>query len=126
MEKEKKNKKVQSENKQNSKKIAGKIIIVLIVAILIALSAVLYHKATSKEKKAEEIFGNDYCEAILHMATRDLVKHECKICGTEFEDSSMHADICEKCAEETDRCDFCGKRITEETKAQRENLSENQ
>ena len=126
MEKEKKNKKVQSENKQNSKKIAGKIIIVLIVAILIALSAVLYHKATSKEKKAEEIFGNDYCEAILHMATRDLVKHECKICGTEFEDSSMHADICEKCAEETDRCDFCGKRITEETKRQRENLSENQ
>ena len=60
------------------------------------------------------------------MATRDLVKHECKICGTEFEDSSMHADICEKCAEETDRCDFCGKRITEETKRQRENLSENQ
>ena len=126
MEKEKKNKKVQSENKQNSKKKKGKIIIVLIVAILIALSAVLYHKATSKEKKAEEIFGNDYCEAILHMATRDLVKHECKICGTEFEDSSMHADICEKCAEETDRCDFCGKRITEETKRQRENLSENQ
>lgn len=127
MEKEKKDKKVQSENEpKTNKKIAGKIIIVFIVAMLIVLSAVLYHKATSKDRKAEEIFGNDYCEAILHMATRDLVKHECKICGTEFEDSSMHADICEKCAEETDRCDFCGKRITEEIKAQRQNLSENQ
>ena len=127
MEKEKEDKKVQSQNKEKiNKKIARKMIIVFIVAILIVLSAVLYHKATSKDKKAEEIFGNEYCEAILHMATRDLVKHECKICGTEFQDSSMHADICEKCAEETDRCDFCGKRITEETKAQRENLSENQ
>ena len=127
MEKEKKDKKIQSENeKKTNKKIVGKMIVVLVVAILIVLSAVLYHKATSKDRKAEEIFGNEYCDAILHMATRDLVKHECKICGTEFEDSSMHADICEKCAEETDRCDFCGKRITEETKAQRENLSENQ
>ncbi len=124
MEKEKKDKKVQSENeKKTNKKIVGKIIVVFIVAMLIVLSAVLYHKATSKDRKAEEIFGNEYCEAILHIATRDLVKHQCKICGTEFEDSSMHADICEKCAEETDRCDFCGKRITEETKAQRENLS---
>ena len=124
MEKEKKDKKIQSENeKKTNKKIVGKMIVVLVVAILIVLSAVLYHKATSKDRKAEEIFGNEYCDAILHMATRDLVKHECKICGTEFEDSSMHADICEKCAEETDRCDFCGKRITEETKAQRENLS---
>ena len=124
MEKENKNEEIQPKNeKKAQKKIAGKIMIVLIVAILIVLSAVLYHKATSKDRKAEEIFGNEYCDAILHMATRDLVKHECKICGTEFEDSSMHADICEKCAEETDRCDFCGKRITEETKAQRENLS---
>ena len=126
MEKEKENKEVQVENeKKTNKKIARKIIIILIGVILIVLSAFLYHKATSKEKKAEEVFGNEYCEAILHMATRDLVKHECEICGIEFEDSSMHADICEKCAEETDRCDFCGKRITEEIKAQRENLSEN-
>ena len=123
MEKEKEDKKVQSQNKEKiNKKIARKMIIVFIVAILIVLSAVLYHKATSKDKKAEEIFGNEYCEAILHMATRDLVKHECKICGTEFQDSSMHADICEKCAEETDRCEFCGKKLTEEIKEQRQNI----
>lgn len=124
MEKEKKDKKVQSENeKKTNKKIIGRVMIVFIVAVCIILSAVLYHKVTSKDQKAEEIFGDTYCEAILHMATRDLVKHQCKICGTEFEDSSMHADICRKCAEETERCDFCGKRITKETKAQRENLS---
>lgn len=126
MEKEKENKEVKVENeKKTNKKIVRKVIIILMVAILIVLSAVLYHKATSKDKKAEEIFGNEYCNAILHMSTMDLVKHECKICGAEFEDSSMHADICEKCAEETDRCNFCGKRITEEIKKQRENLSEN-
>ena len=126
MEEEKKNIQVEStpeKEKTPKKKKGKKITIILIIAILIILSAVIYHKANSKEEKAKEIFGSDYCEAILHMATRDLVKHQCEICGAEFEDSSMHADICEKCAEETDRCDFCGKRITEETKAQRENLS---
>ena len=65
MEKEKKDKKVQSENdKKTNKKIVEKIIVVFIVAMLIVLSAVLYHKATSKDRKAEETFGNEYCEAI--------------------------------------------------------------
>ncbi len=115
------------ENKKKiNKKIIKRIIAILIIAIIIILSAVLYNKANSKNQKAEEVFGDDYCEAILHMATMDIIEHECAICETKFEDSSMHADICEQCAEETDRCDFCGKRITEETKAQRENVTFNQ
>ena len=125
MEEEKKNIQVEStpeKEKKPKKKKGKKITIILIIAILIILSAVIYHKANSKEEKAKEIFGSDYCEAILHMATRDLVKHQCEICGAEFEDSSMHADICEACAEETDRCEFCGKKLTEEIKEQRQNI----
>ena len=117
---------MEKENKiqgRKGKNIDGNIMIIFIIVIFMVLSAVLYYKVNSEVKKAEEIFGNEYCEAILHMATRDLVKHECKICGTQFEDSSMHADICGTCAKKTNRCDFCGKRITEEIKAQRENLS---
>lgn len=125
MEEEKKNIQVEStpeKEKTPKKKKGKKIMIILIIAILIILSAVLYYKTTSKDRKAEEIFGNEYCDAILHMATRDLVKHQCEICGAEFEDSSMHADICEACAEETDRCKFCGKKLTEEIKEQRQNI----
>ena len=125
MEEEKKNIQVEStpeKEKTPKKKKGKKIMIILIIAILIILSAVLYYKTTSKDRKAEEIFGNEYCDAILHMATRDLVKHQCEICGAEFEDSSMHADICQACAEETDRCEFCGKKLTEEIKEQRQNI----
>ncbi len=129
MEEEKKNIEVEStiSNEKTQKKKKGKkIIIILIIAILIILSAVLYRKANSKEKRAEEVFGNDACEAILHMSTMDIAKHECKICGKQFEDSSMHADICKQCAEETGRCEFCGKILSKELKAQRENILENQ
>ena len=52
----------------------------------------------------------------------DIAKHTCEICGAEFEDASTHADICKQCAEETDRCEFCGKKLTEEMKQQRQNL----
>ena len=52
----------------------------------------------------------------------DIAKHTCQICGAEFEDASTHADICKQCAEETDRCEFCGKKLTEEIKQQRQNL----
>lgn len=110
------------ENKKSKKKITKIIMIILIIAVLIILSGFVYYAVTSKARKAEEIFGNDNCEAILHMSTMDLVQHTCKICGAEFQDSSMHADICKQCAEDTDRCEFCGKKLSAEIKAQRENL----
>ena len=76
----------------------------------------------SLEKKAIEEFGEDYCDAVVHISTRDLAPHICKICGTEFQDSSMRADICDECAEKTNRCNFCGKKLTEEIKQERENM----
>ena len=54
------------------------------------------------------------------MSTMDIAEHTCKICGAEFKDSSMHADICKECAEETNRCEFCGKKLSEEIKASSE------
>ena len=128
MEKENKNKNEETmknnvqEEETKKKSIKGKIIVILVLTILIIISAVAYHQVTSKQRKAEEFFGNDNCEAILHMSTMDIAEHTCKICGAEFQDSSMHADICKKCAEETNRCEFCGKKLSEEIKQQRESL----
>ena len=31
----------------------------------------------------------------------------------------MREDICDECAEKTDRCNFCGKKLTAEIKEQR-------
>ena len=76
----------------------------------------------SLEKKASQEFGEDYCDAVVHISTRDLAPHTCKICGTEFQDSSMRADICDECAKKTNRCNFCGKKLTEEIKQERENM----
>ena len=83
------------------------------------------HKTKSfnaKSIKASAIFGDENCDSILHISTMDIAKHTCEICGAEFEDASTHADICKQCAEETDRCEFCGKKLTEEMKQQRQNL----
>ena len=104
---DKENKKVEKETKEKTK--SNKILIVLVVIILIVVIA-------------EEAFGDDNCNVVLHMATMDLAPHTCKICGATFEDSSMHEDICKQCAEDTNRCDFCGKKMTTEIKEQRENL----
>ena len=76
----------------------------------------------SLEKKASQEFGEDYCDAVVHISTRDLAPHICKICGVEFQDSSMREDICDECAEKTNRCNFCGKKLTDEIKAQREEM----
>lgn len=120
---DKENKKVEKETKEKTK--SNKILILLAVIILIiviAVFAVIYGKSSEKEKKAKEAFGDDNCNVVLHMATMDLAPHTCKICGATFEDSSMHEDICKQCAEDTNRCDFCGKKMTTEIKEQRQNL----
>lgn len=97
------------------------IIVLIIIALLIAGGIVLSN-VNSLEKKASQEFGEDYCDAVVHISTRDLAPHTCKICGTEFQDSSMRADICDECAEKTNRCDFCGKKLTEEIKQERETM----
>ena len=96
------------------------IILSLLLAIIIVISKAI--KANAKEKKAEEVFGKDYCDSVLHMATNDLQEHICKICGAEFKDSGMRADICDQCSEELDRCNFCGKKLTKEIKQERNEL----
>ncbi len=94
------------------------VIIVVVLSIKVADAS----KINKKEKKAEEVFGNDYCNSVLHMATKDLTPHTCSICGEEFEDSSMRANICDECSKELDRCDFCGKKLSEEVKKERSEL----
>lgn len=125
MRKEKINKKDKIEREGNRK--ISFIITIIVIIIAIVLVAVILVKnfafGDAKDKKATEMFGNEKCNVILHMSTMDLAPHTCKICGTEFQDSSMHADICKECAEETNRCDFCGKKMTDEIKAQRESVT---
>lgn len=132
MKKENKEEKVQKvkENTQEEdidyKKSFYKKWLILIIGIIIVVVAGImvfnFSRRNSKEAKAEEVFGNDYCDSLLHMATKDLAEHTCSICGAQFEDSSMRADICDKCAEELDRCNFCGKKLTEDIKEQRNEL----
>ena len=117
------NKKVNKNRKRkiDKKKVAKFLVcVVLILVIIIVISNGI--KANAKEKKAEEVFGKDYCDSVLHMATNDLQEHVCKICGAEFKDSGMRADICNECSIELDRCNFCGKKLTKEIKQERNEL----
>ena len=98
------------------------IIIGIIVVIVAGVMVFNFSKRNSKEAKAKELFGDEYCDSILHMATRDLVEHTCSICGAEFQDSSMRADICDKCAKELGRCNFCGKKLSGDVEEQRNEL----
>ncbi len=98
------------------------LIIGIIIVIVAGVMVFSFSNRNNKEAKAKEVFGDEYCDSVLHMATRDLVKHTCAICGAEFEDSSMRADICDKCAKELDRCNFCGKKLSEDIKEQRNEL----
>lgn len=96
------------DKKRKIELIASIVIVILLIGVAISIFCMV---GNDKEKKASEIFGNDSCEVILHMATKDLAPHTCSICGKEFQDSSMRADICTECAQETNRCDFCGKKL---------------
>lgn len=116
MEEEKKDTKVKN------KKLLVITLIIILVIILGTIGVLAYINGTNDEKRASEIFGDEYCDAIMHIATRDLAPHICKICGVEFQDSSMREDICDECAKKTNRCNFCGKKLTDEIKAQREEM----
>lgn len=96
--------------------------IFLILIILLVIAGIIYNQIYVKSIKASTIFGDENCDSILHISTMDIAKHTCQICGTEFEDASTHADICKQCADKTNRCEFCGKKLTEEIKQQRQNL----
>ena len=116
MEEEKKDTKVKN------KKLLVITPIIILVIILGTIGVLAYINGTNDEKRASEIFGDEYYDAKMHIATRDLAPHICKICGVEFQDSSMREDICDECAEKTNRCNFCGKKLTDEIKAQREEM----
>ena len=120
-EKSSEHKKTNKKRKIDKKKVIKFLVfVILIIVIIILISNGI--KANAKEKKAEEVFGKDYCDSVLHMATNDLQEHICKICGAEFKDSGMREDICDKCSEELDRCNFCGKKLTKEIKQERNEL----
>ena len=98
------------------------IITILIVVIVLIISIIDISKNKQKEKIASKIFGNEECDAIMHISTNDLALRTCKICKKEFQDSSMRADICTECAKETKRCEFCGKKLSDGIKAQKREL----
>lgn len=98
------------------------IIVGIILVLILGIMVFLLNQRNDKEEKAKEIFGEENCEALLHMATKDLVEHTCQICGEKFQDSGMRADICTQCANETGRCEFCGKKLSEEVKEQRNEI----
>lgn len=122
-------KKIEKVNKEEDidyKKELYKKWVIIIIGIIIVITAGImvfsFSKRNSKEAKAKELFGDEYCDTILHMATKDLVEHTCSICGAEFEDSSMRANICDKCAKELGRCNFCGKKLSEDVEKQKNEL----
>ena len=129
---EKKNEKINKEknikrknNEEYKKDLYKKWTILIIGIILVVVLGVLvfnFSNRNKKEKKAEEVFGTQYCDSVLHMATNDLQEHTCSICGKNFKDSEMRADICDECAEELNRCNFCGKKLSEDIKKQRNEL----
>ena len=120
------NKKETKENVKEVKKGKNKLFIVVITILIIALVGIIgytaYINLNNKESRAKKYFGNDNCESILHMSTMDIAEHACKICGETFYDSSMREDICDTCAKDTNRCNFCGKKLTDEIKKQREEI----
>lgn len=120
MEEEKKDTKVN--NKKANKKLILIALIIILVIILGTIGVLAYINVTNDERRASEAFGDEYCDSIMHIATRDLAPHVCKICGAEFQDSSMREDICDECAKKTNRCNFCGKKLTDEIKEQREEM----
>lgn len=120
---EKKDTKV--ENKKSNKKLLVIGLIAILVIILGTIGVLAYINGTNEEKRASEIFGDEYCDSIIHIATKDLAPHVCKICGVEFQDSSMREDICDECAKKTNRCNFCGKKLTDEIKAKRQEIENN-
>ena len=124
--KEKKVEKIKQRDDLDYRKSFYKKWMILIIGIIIIIVAGVmlfnFSMRNSKESKAKEIFGDEYCDSILHMATRDLAQHKCAICGAEFEDSSMRVDLCDKCAKELGRCNFCGKKLSEDVEKQRNEL----
>ena len=113
------------DTKVENKKLLVIMLVVILVIILGTIGVLAYINGTNEEKRASEIFGDEYCDSIIHIATRDLAPHGCKICGTEFQDSSMREDICDECAKKTNRCNFCGKKLTDEIKAKRQEIENN-
>ena len=60
------------------------------------------------------IFTEGFCyESTQQIVTNDLVRHICKLCNKDFQDSSRVLDICNKCSKETNHCQVCGKEIKE-------------
>ena len=98
------------------------IVVIILIVIALVIAGIMLSNANDLEKKASKEFGDEYCDAIVHISTKDLVIHNCKICGKEFQDSSMREDICDDCALKTNRCNFCGKKLTEEIKQERNSM----
>lgn len=111
------------ENKSNNKKsriIIGALIVLILIGVIVVIN--IGKNNNDIDKKASQEFGDNYCDAVVHIATKDLAVHNCKICGKEFQDSSMRENICDECAKKTDRCNFCGKKLTKEIKQQRNEI----
>lgn len=98
------------------------IVVIILIVIALVIAGIMLSNANDLEKKVSKEFGDEYCDAIVHISTKDLVIHNCKICGKEFQDSSMREDICDDCALKTNRCNFCGKKLTEEIKQERNSM----
>lgn len=98
------------------------IIVIILIVIALVIAGIILSNANNLEKKASQEFGDEYCDAIVHISTRDLAEHNCKICGKEFQDSSMRENICDECAKKTNRCNFCGKKLTEEIEQERNSM----
>jgi len=88
------------------------IILIAIVLIIITLINIFNKPITELQQKGFDIFGYDYCMTnhYLEGAGDAFTIWKCKLCGY----SDMHPDtnipeICYDCAENTNRCNECGK-----------------
>lgn len=99
-----------------------RVIIAIVIATLIVLCIILTRTSMYKIKKANNIYGEEYCtkdenslslfEDKEHstLGGDALTPYKCEICGKiQVNGNTAVPKICEKCAMITNRCQECGK-----------------
>lgn len=96
--------------KNRKKKLYLSIVIILVITIIVVI---LFNRdrAIDIEKKASKIWGDEYCPRGPHPSNLDIVQYKCPLCKKEYTGTSSYHGMCQECANQTNRCASCGKKI---------------
>ena len=84
-------------------------VILIIIAVILILKIIISIKYT-KILIGDVKYGKDYCEGHgMIIAGQAFTDYRCNICGRKDMWSNTEVpEICDKCAEDTNRCGYCG------------------